>query len=575
MARPRSLFPLGLLLLTLSATTPVMAAASLSLAASPNPAYWNQTVTLTASLDTAGGAAPAGAATFHVSGQPIAGSAWALQSGTVYTSTATFVAGPTYWTNPPVTTSLTATTSDPNYSSLTGSTSFTVNQRTAVIAISGTASPVTYSPTGTITLTASVGDNLGTAITNGSVDFYYVLASSAPNATPPPTSSYLGTGTYAGVAGNAGTWTLSVPDFNPNSAGSSYFLYAFYYGSSSYIPPNYSSSYFPIVVNPQPTTVTLSGVPATTPVNQPFTVTAQASTTPTTFFPGSAYFDFFDNGVQLNASHIPVSPANSATYQITLTTAAVHSITVQFTPPSPWAVSNSAASTVNVTGPSAVPTTTTLVSGANPSGQGQVVTFTATVTSGSGTPTGSVNFFVGSSQFGNSVPLVNGVAQTTISFSTVGAVPHIKAVYVPTGNFAASTSNIVDQVVNAPAPATATVHTSTAPNPALANQPITFTVTVTGSSGTPTGNIQLFDEETSTLLGGGPLVSGTATFPIQLPAGNYDLGAVYSGDGTYRSVTGDYSLAVIAAPAVPTLTEGWLMALAAMIAALAVLKLRR
>ena len=130
-------------------------------------------------------------------------------------------------------------------------------------------------------------------------------------------------------------------------------------------------------------------------------------------------------------------------------------------------------------------TTTTLTSSANPAAVGQPITFTATVTPASGpTPTGSVTFT--HSGVDTTVPLTNGVATLTVSNLTVATGHPILAVYSGSTSDSASTSNQVTQAVLIP---TTTTLTSSA-NPATLGQPITFTATVSATSGTtPTGNV--------------------------------------------------------------------------------------
>jgi hypothetical protein len=70
-------------------------------------------------------------------------------------------------------------------------------------------------------------------------------------------------------------------------------------------------------------------------------------------------------------------------------------------------------------------------------------------------------------------------------------------------------------------------------NPALVNTPVTFTATVTGPSGTPTGTVSFFDG--TKLLATVGLINGVATFTIStLAAGAHKITADYSGDTTYN-----------------------------------------
>ena len=84
-------------------------------------------------------------------------------------------------------------------------------------------------------------------------------------------------------------------------------------------------------------------------------------------------------------------------------------------------------------------------------------------------------------------------------------------------------------------PATATTLTA-GPNPATVGQAVTFTAMVTGGSGTPTGSVTFKDG--ATVLGGGTLFSGVATFGTSaLAAGSHAITAVYSGDTIFAPST--------------------------------------
>ena len=72
-------------------------------------------------------------------------------------------------------------------------------------------------------------------------------------------------------------------------------------------------------------------------------------------------------------------------------------------------------------------------------------------------------------------------------------------------------------------------------NPSVHNDSVTFTVHVTGSFGTPTGDVEIFDGVTSlgtrTLDGSGDATLSTST----LATGHHSITAVYAGDATYAT----------------------------------------
>src|SRR5262249_3147984 len=124
---------------------------------------------------------------------------------------------------------------------------------------------------------------------------------------------------------------------------------------------------------------------------------------------------------------------------------------------------------------------TALVSSKNPSGDGEFVTFTATVTASGGTPRGQVSFLDGTNGLGSGT-LSSGQASFGTAALTKGS-HSITAVYSGDTTFADSTSPVVNQSVLA---STSTLLVS-GPNPSLPGQSVTFTASVSGSGGTPTG----------------------------------------------------------------------------------------
>ncbi|MGA2355472.1 MAG: Ig-like domain repeat protein [Terriglobales bacterium] len=96
---------------------------------------------------------------------------------------------------------------------------------------------------------------------------------------------------------------------------------------------------------------------------------------------------------------------------------------------------------------------------------------------------------------------------------------------------------LVSVLLNNPGTETATTTTlSSTPNPSNYGQMVTFTATVTSSSGPPTGNVIFYDG--STQIGSATLSSGTATFSTSsLPAGSDPMTAAYQGSSSYSPST--------------------------------------
>jgi MYXO-CTERM domain-containing protein len=179
------------------------------------------------------------------------------------------------------------------------------------------------------------------------------------------------------------------------------------------------------------------------------------------------------------------------------------------------------------------PTTTTVASSVNPSLFGQSITLTATVTSGEGTPTGSVEFFDGVTSLGTRT--LNGAGQASLSTAALGAGSHsITAKYAGAGLFIASGSNPLNQIVGKADTATALV---SATNPAIVNQVVSFTATVSAvapGAGTPTGSVEL-RRAGSVISTASVNASGVATFALANPVGTNSLVATYVGDGNFKS----------------------------------------
>src|SRR5207302_256639 len=120
----------------------------------------------------------------------------------------------------------------------------------------------------------------------------------------------------------------------------------------------------------------------------------------------------------------------------------------------------------------------------------------------------------------------------TTSILAAGSHP-ISAVYGGDGNCATSTSNTVNQVVNAVSTST---NLGSSVNPSTIGQAVTFTATVSCTGFPPTGTVSFFDGSTllatATLSGGAALVT-TST----LTAGSHPITAVYGGDGNCASST--------------------------------------
>ena len=205
--------------------------------------------------------------------------------------------------------------------------------------------------------------------------------------------------------------------------------------------------------------------------------------------------------------------------------------------------------------PTVAPTTTTVVSSVNPSVAGQPMTFTATV-SPCCLPTGSVTFSVGNLRLGCGGSLSQGKSTCqAVGFEPisgpstslgVGAYS-ITATYNGDGNYASSSSAIVNQVVQ-PNKSTVsltawTYRGGTGASEAALREQVSFSAGVGPNVGlVPTGNITFFDG--ATVLGTTSAVSaGLTTFDLAL--GTHSIKASYSGDINFGPATSSTSTVTI------------------------------
>ena len=527
------------------------------LTSSPNPSTYGSSVTFTDTVSASSGT-PSGTVTFYSCGtgsttSTCAGTKTSLGTGTLNSSgkatlsTSTLPVGTTY-----------VEAVYPATGNYGGSTSNIVAQ---VVNALGTTSVLTSSPNpstygSSVTFTDTVSASSGTP--SGTVTFYS-CGTGSTTSTCAGTKTSLGTGTL-NSSGKATLSTSTLP------VGTTY-VEAVYPATGNY--GGSTSNIVAQVVNALGTTSVLTSSPNPSTYGQSVLFTATVSLTAGT---PSGTVTFYSCGTGSTTSTCAGTKTSLGTGTLnssgkaTLSTSTLPVGTTYVEAVYP-ATGNYGGSTSNIVAQAvnALGTTSVLTSSPNPSTYGQSVLFTATVSSTAGTPTGTVSFY-GCSASGctpNALLGVGTLSAGKATFSTsilpVGTA-YVDAVYGASGNYASSTSGLVSQVVNALG-TTTTLKSS--PNPSTYGTSVTFTATVSATTGTPTGTVSFYSCTTSscgtkTLLGTGSLGSnGQATYTTSsLPVGTTYVEAVYGASGNYLgSTSGVVSQVVNAASTTTSLTS--------------------
>src|SRR5574338_1008562 len=472
------------------APTPV--ASSTVVSSNINPSVVGQTVTFTATVTGSGGT-PTGTVTFRDGLNNIA--TGTLSSGTVTFITSSLSVG---------THSITAVYSgDSNFDPSTSpAITQTVNKGGTTTTVSSNANPSDSGQSVTFTATVSpLSPASGTR--TGTVTFFDGV-------------TILGTGTLS-----ANTATLSTSTLGAGTHS----ITATYSGDSNF-NSSASSAITQTVNSPAPgvssTAISSSLNPSVFGQSITFTATVSGSGgTPT----GTVTFR---DGVTILGTDTLSS--GIATFAISSLGVGTHSITASYGGDANFDTSASISLTQTV---NKIGTSTSISSSLNPSTEGQSVTFTATVTESGGTPTGTVTFRDGVTILGTGTLSSN---TATLSTTTLAAGTHsITAVYSGDSFFNTSTSPTLSQTVNSPAPVASSTVVSSNINPSVVGQIVTFTATVTGSGGTPTGTVTFRDGLNN--IGSGTLASGVASFTSTLATGTHGITAVYSGDSNFDPST--------------------------------------
>jgi Bacterial Ig-like domain (group 3)/Lamin Tail Domain len=549
-------------ILDLTFTSPTTAA----LQSSANPSQYGQSMSITASVTSNGGATPTGNVTLLDGGNTIASgildpngrSTFALSTLTVGTHPFTLSYDGDSASAPSVSPVLTQVVNKadqtidfaPLANRTYGDAAFNVTATaSSTLAVSFTASgactiagnTVTIISAGSCTVTASQAgsDNYNAAAPVARPFNINPAAQAAVTVTAPSDAAYGQTGLVAGATGGSGTGA-----------------YSFSAGVSTACSVNATTGAITVTGGTGVCAITASragdsnyndsppSAPATVNIHKaPTTTTAASSKAPSTYgdavsFSATVAPNAATGMVQFqidgNNFGAPVAVANGTA--VSGSTAALsagsHTVGAIYSGDTNYAgTTGSVIQMVN-----RVATAAAVNSTANPSTYGQQVSFTAAVSSAGGVPTGTVTFLDGTSALGTS-PL-NAQGQAALTTAALPAGGHsISSVYNGDTNFLGSTSAVLAQTV---APAnTATVLVANI-NPAAVGQSVNFAAAVTAKApgtGTPTGTITFRDGTTALatvpLNGLGQALLSTAGLAL----GTHSLTATYSGDANFTAST--------------------------------------
>jgi len=208
--------------------------------------------------------------------------------------------------------------------------------------------------------------------------------------------------------------------------------------------------------------------------------------------------------------------------------------------------SNSVSHTVSAT--STATTTTITAHTPNPSTPGQAVAVSVTVSGSGPTPTGTVALSGADSNC--TITLSGGSGSCNVVFNSNGT-KTISAVYSGDGSNASSSTSVSHTVTTATTPSTTTI-TAHTPNPSIPGQAVAVTVTVGGSSGTPTGTVAITGADGNCTI---TLTAGSGTCNVSFnTAGAKTLTASYSGSSSYAGSSTTASHTVNKGPTATVIT---------------------
>jgi hypothetical protein len=416
----------------------------------------------------------------------------------------------------------TAAVGDPNGGFGGNVTVFSIDGTTPATSLSASANPSSASFGAPVTYSATVSGGSGTP--TGTVQF----------------SSGLTMLCKATLSGGKGSCSASNTPPGMDTVNASYS------GDANNTP---STGTTPVFIK-SPSTTQVSVAP--TSVTQGMTVTYSATVSPTIGSGTPTGTVAFSTGGTALCTAPLVSGSGSCT--ASNAPAGTDTITGNYSGDSTYSISSSSTGLTVI----ALPPSTTQVSVAPTSViHGATVTYSATVSpaSGSGTPTGTVAFSTGGTVLCKAT-LVSGSGSCTASNAPVGT-DTITGNYSGDSTYSASSSS-TGLTVSAPPPST--THVSVAPTSVSHGATVTYSATVspTSGSGTPTGTVSF--STGGTALCTAHLASGSGSCTASnAPVGTDTVTGAYSGESSYSPSSSSTSLTVNA-PQPPPISHGyWLV----------------
>lgn len=364
-----------------------------------------------------------------------------------------------------------------------------------------------------------------------------VSALNASSNNPTGTIAFSVDGVALGGAVRLNSTGIATAKENSALSPGGHVITAAYSGDNNFDAATFSG---PHAVDTIPTTTTEQAAPNPTSFGTQAVFTANVTSAgPSGPIPGVGNVTFDDGQ---NVRVVPLDGSGNAVYSTSTLPVGSHTVSATYSGEAKFAVTG--ASVIEVITPAVIaPTTTTLTSSLNPAPFQQSVTFTATVAAGTTPAVGQVSFKDGATPLGTVTLNASGVATLTTSTLAIGSHP-ITASYGGGVLFAPSTGTLTQIITTQ-----TTTTLSSSLNPSTRGQNVTFTATVTGVSGVPTGTVNFLDS--GAVLGSGTLSPlSVATFSTtSLSVGTHTITAAYQGDTVFiPSTSAPVSQVVILPP---------------------------